>query len=93
MISDKLKPYQREAAERIARNRSMLLADQPGLGKTYTSLGALELSGAVGPSSETAVGGRRRGGRCLLRGCVSERLDPAEGRAGGVGRVLQSGER
>lgn len=57
MISDKLKPYQREAAERIARNRSMLLADQPGLGKTYTSLGALELSGALTPGSVSLIVG------------------------------------
>lgn len=47
MISDLLKPYQREAAERIVRTGSMLLADQPGLGKTFTSLGALELSGVL----------------------------------------------
>lgn len=55
MIADKLKPYQREAAERIARNRSMLLADQPGLGKTYTSLGALEISGALVPGSVSII--------------------------------------
>lgn len=55
MISDKLKPYQREAAERIARNRSMLLADQPGLGKTFTSLGALEISGALVPGSTSII--------------------------------------
>lgn len=47
MITAKLLPYQREAAERIARMKSMLLADQPGLGKTFTSLGALEISGAL----------------------------------------------
>lgn len=57
MISDLLKPYQREAAERIARNKSMLLADQPGLGKTFTSLGALELSGALKPGSVALITG------------------------------------
>ena len=47
MIADMLKPYQRVAAERIADCKRMLLADQPGLGKTFTSLGALELSGVL----------------------------------------------
>lgn len=50
-------PYQREAAERIARNKSMLLADQPGLGKTFTSLGALELSGMLQPGSVAIICG------------------------------------
>jgi superfamily II DNA or RNA helicase len=57
MISDMLMPYQREAAERIASSRSMLLADQPGLGKTFTSLGALELSGALTPGSVSLIAG------------------------------------
>jgi SNF2 family DNA or RNA helicase len=57
MIADKLKPYQREAAERIARSGSMLLADQPGLGKTYTSLGALEISGALKPGFAAIIAG------------------------------------
>lgn len=55
MISDSLKPYQREAADRIVRAGSMLLADQPGLGKTFTSLGALELSGVLTPGSVSIV--------------------------------------
>lgn len=55
MIADKLMPYQREAAERIAIRRSMLLADQPGLGKTFTSLGALEISGALKPGSVSII--------------------------------------
>lgn len=55
MISDLLKPYQRIAAERIVRTGSMLLADQPGLGKTFTSLGALELSGLLTPGSVSIV--------------------------------------
>lgn len=57
MIADKLKPYQREAAERIAASKSMLLADQPGLGKTYTSLGALELSGVLKPGAVVIIAG------------------------------------
>lgn len=57
MIADKLKPYQRIAAERIASERVMLLADQPGLGKTFTSLGALELSGALIDGSVALVVG------------------------------------
>jgi SNF2 family DNA or RNA helicase len=55
MIADSLKPYQREAADRIVNAGSMLLADQPGLGKTFTSLGALELSGALTPGSASIV--------------------------------------
>lgn len=55
MIADKLMPYQREAAERIAVRRCMLLADQPGLGKTFTSLGALEISGALKPGSVSII--------------------------------------
>ena len=57
MISGLLMPYQREAAERIASARSMLLADQPGLGKTFTSLGALELSGVLTPGSVSLIAG------------------------------------
>lgn len=37
--------YQKEAAQRIYEQRSVLLADQPGLGKTLEVLGALELDG------------------------------------------------
>jgi len=55
MIADKLKPYQRVAAERIAKEQVMLLADQPGLGKTFTSLGALELSGVLKKGSTALV--------------------------------------
>ena len=55
MIADKLKPFQRDAAERIASERVMLLADQPGLGKTFTSLGALELSGVLTEGSTTLI--------------------------------------
>ena len=55
MIADKLKPYQRDAAARIASEQAMLLADQPGLGKTFTSLGALELSGVLTAGSVVLV--------------------------------------
>lgn len=37
--------YQREAAQRIFEQRRVLLADQPGLGKTLEVIGALELDG------------------------------------------------
>lgn len=37
--------YQKLAAKRIHEQRSVLLADQPGLGKTLEVLGALELDG------------------------------------------------
>jgi SNF2 family DNA or RNA helicase len=37
--------YQKLAAKRIQEQRSVLLADQPGLGKTLEVLGALELDG------------------------------------------------
>lgn len=47
MIVDRLYPYQHAAAERIAAQRLVLLADQPGLGKTYTALGGLELGNAL----------------------------------------------
>jgi len=38
-------PYQVVAAERIAQQRAVLLADQPGLGKTLEVIGGLELAG------------------------------------------------
>lgn len=56
-IAGKLMPYQREAAERIASNRSVLLSDQPGLGKTFTSLGSLELAGVLQPGSVCLIMG------------------------------------
>lgn len=46
MIFDEvLYDYQKEAATRIAESKRILLADQPGLGKTLEVLGALELAG------------------------------------------------
>lgn len=45
MIFDEiLYDYQKEAAKRIAESRRILLADQPGLGKTLEVLGGLELA-------------------------------------------------
>jgi SNF2 family DNA or RNA helicase len=45
LISEVLFGYQVEAANRIQEARRILLADQPGLGKTLEVLGALELDG------------------------------------------------
>lgn len=45
LVEDVLFPYQVTAAERIADQRKLLLADQPGLGKTLEVLGGLELAG------------------------------------------------
>jgi len=45
LVSEVLFDYQVEAAKRIAESRRVLLADQPGLGKTLEVLGALELDG------------------------------------------------
>lgn len=42
IYDDILYDYQKEAAERIASQRNILLADQPGLGKTLMVLAALE---------------------------------------------------
>lgn len=44
IYSEVLFDYQKLAAERIAKQRSILLADQPGLGKTLEVLSALELA-------------------------------------------------
>jgi SNF2 family DNA or RNA helicase len=45
LVSEVLFGYQVEAANRIQEARRILLADQPGLGKTLEVLGALELDG------------------------------------------------
>jgi SNF2 family DNA or RNA helicase len=45
LVNEVLFDYQVEAAQRIAESRRVLLADQPGLGKTLEVLGALELDG------------------------------------------------
>lgn len=57
MISALLKPYQKTAAERIAQQKTILLADQPGLGKTFSALGALEYSGVLTPGAVVLVTG------------------------------------
>ena len=45
IYTDVLFDYQKTAATRIQKQRQVLLADQPGLGKTLEVLGALELDG------------------------------------------------
>lgn len=45
IVGEILFDYQVEAAQRIYEQRRVLLADQPGLGKTLEVLGALELDG------------------------------------------------
>lgn len=45
IYGDVLFDYQKVAAKRIQQQRQVLLADQPGLGKTLEVLGALELDG------------------------------------------------
>jgi SNF2 family DNA or RNA helicase len=45
VVGEVLFPYQVEAAERIAADKCLLLADQPGLGKTLEVFGGLELAG------------------------------------------------
>lgn len=48
IYTDVLYPYQRDAVDRIALQRRILLADQPGLGKTLMVLGSLEKAGLFG---------------------------------------------
>jgi SNF2 family DNA or RNA helicase len=50
-----LYPYQKEAAKRIVEQRKVLLADQPGLGKTLEALGALELDGLFDKPSNILI--------------------------------------
>jgi SNF2 family DNA or RNA helicase len=47
LFEDVLFDYQKVAAQRIADERRLLLADQPGLGKTLEVLGGLELAGLL----------------------------------------------
>lgn len=47
--------YQKEASKRIAEQRRILLADQPGLGKTLEVLGALELAGLFDKPSNILI--------------------------------------
>lgn len=51
LVDNVLFPYQVLAAKRIAESRRILLADQPGLGKTLEVLGALELDGFFDPAN------------------------------------------
>jgi superfamily II DNA or RNA helicase len=50
-----LYPYQREAAHSIAQKRRVLLADQPGLGKTLEVLGSMELMDLYNPEDSNAI--------------------------------------
>lgn len=47
--------YQKQAAKRIQQDRCVLLADQPGLGKTLEVLGALELDGLFNRASNILI--------------------------------------
>jgi SNF2 family DNA or RNA helicase len=55
LVGEVLFPYQVTAAERIADQRKLLLADQPGLGKTLEVLGGLELAGLFGRPSAILI--------------------------------------
>jgi SNF2 family DNA or RNA helicase len=56
MIFDEiLYDYQKEAATRISEAKRILLADQPGLGKTLEVLGALELAGLLDKPSTILI--------------------------------------
>jgi SNF2 family DNA or RNA helicase len=55
LVSDVLFGYQVEAAERIFEKKKVLLADQPGLGKTLEVLGGLELAGLFSRSSRILI--------------------------------------
>jgi superfamily II DNA or RNA helicase len=47
--------YQKVAAKRIAEQKTLLLADQPGLGKTLEVLGGLELAGLFDKPSKILI--------------------------------------
>jgi SNF2 family DNA or RNA helicase len=55
LVSDVLFGYQVEAAERIAEQSAILLADQPGLGKTLEVLGGLEVAGLFNKPSNILI--------------------------------------
>lgn len=55
LFEDVLFPYQCEAAKRIAADRRLLLADQPGLGKTLEVFGGLELAGLLSSASTILI--------------------------------------
>jgi len=50
-----LYPYQREASQRIEKQRKILLADQPGLGKTLEVLASFELADLYNPNDSHAM--------------------------------------
>ena len=50
-----LYPYQREAATRMEKQRRILLADQPGLGKTLEVLASFELADLYNPNDSNAI--------------------------------------
>lgn len=55
IYSDVLFDYQKDAAKRIYEQRRVLLADQPGLGKTLEVLAALELDGLLDAVSNILI--------------------------------------
>ena len=56
MLRDEiLYPYQRDAVDEIIQKRRVLLADQPGLGKTLEVLGALEELDLYNPQDSHAI--------------------------------------
>jgi len=56
MLKDEvLYPYQKEAVDLIVQKKRVLLADQPGLGKTLEALGALEELDLLNPLDSHAV--------------------------------------
>jgi SNF2 family DNA or RNA helicase len=55
IFDEVLYDYQKEAATRISEARRILLADQPGLGKTLEVLGALEVAGIFDRPSVTLI--------------------------------------
>lgn len=55
IVGEVLFPYQVVAAERIAGQRRLLLADQPGLGKTLEVFGGLELAGLLDKPSAILI--------------------------------------
>lgn len=61
MILEKLRPYQAEAVDKLVSHRRQLLADQPGLGKTYMALAACEKDGLLERKSRILVLARTTG--------------------------------